>query len=444
MVLKVFRIIKNHPKKIIFFSSVIGFAGRYGKQKYDEQCLMRAYCEEASKFGDELYHLGDEERHITVILNPAANNGKCSSKYEKYCAPLFHLAGMKVAVMKTEYENQAKEIMNVMDNTHGVVVAGGDGTLSEVLTGLLRREDSSTACRKFPLGILPLGVSNSAASSIWGFNKTPEVEHLAEATMSIIKNFRRGMDVIEVTPFEEGENKKPVYAASQIEWGAFRDAEVRKSVYWYWSFLKTYMVYVFSSYKDLSWNCSADIKYCHPCSGCCKCKEKEQREYLEALKKKPRRWWEAFIPRSKNNSEEEHIDYSTIINEKCGEIQDLSLSNVCDVRIVSSNSTKAQNINGYSLSLQIGKEDLSSFDFIKEGWRRERGYKPTIDNEFIVGEIFLNPSDNVLKDKAGEDRKLSIDNENFEVKPMKIRPKENAVTIFAPPKLKPALNQEIA
>ncbi|RXG51144.1 Acylglycerol kinase, mitochondrial [Armadillidium vulgare] len=398
MVLKVFRIIKNHPKKIIFFSSVIGFAGRYGKQKYDEQCLMRAYCEEASKFGDELYHLGDEERHITVILNPAANNGAFTPRLSQI----------------------------------------------QVLTGLLRREDSSTACRKFPLGILPLGGSNSAASSIWGFNKTPEVEHLAEATMSIIKNFRRGMDVIEVTPFEEGENKKPVYAASQIEWGAFRDAEVRKSVYWYWSFLKTYMVYVFSSYKDLSWNCAADIKYCLPCSGCCKCKEKEQREYLEALKKKPRRWWEAFIPRSKNNSEEEHIDYSTIINEKCGEIQDLSLSNICDVRIVTPNSTKAQNINGYSLSLQIGKEDLSSFDFIKEGWRRERGYKPTIDQEFIVGEIFLNPSDNVLKDKAGDDRKLSIDNENFEVKPMKIRPKENAVTIFAPPKLKPALNQEIA
>lgn len=35
-------------------------------------------------------------------------------------------------VLQTEYEGQAKHYMDVLDNTDAVVVAGGDGTLSEV------------------------------------------------------------------------------------------------------------------------------------------------------------------------------------------------------------------------------------------------------------------------------------------------------------------------
>ena len=33
---------------------------------------------------------------VTVILNPVASGGKGRKYYEKYCAPLLNLAGMKV------------------------------------------------------------------------------------------------------------------------------------------------------------------------------------------------------------------------------------------------------------------------------------------------------------------------------------------------------------
>ena len=35
--------------------------------------------------------------------------------------------------MRTEHQGQARELMAVMDKTDGVVVAGGDGLLSEVM-----------------------------------------------------------------------------------------------------------------------------------------------------------------------------------------------------------------------------------------------------------------------------------------------------------------------
>lgn len=61
-------------------------------------------------------------RHVTVILNPVANKKKSKDDYEKYCAPLFHLAGLKVSLVTTEAEGQAKDLMEIMDNTDCVVV----------------------------------------------------------------------------------------------------------------------------------------------------------------------------------------------------------------------------------------------------------------------------------------------------------------------------------
>lgn len=43
--------------------------------------------------------------------------------------------------VQTDYEGQAKKIMDVMEETDILIVAGGDGTLQEVVTGLLRRPD---------------------------------------------------------------------------------------------------------------------------------------------------------------------------------------------------------------------------------------------------------------------------------------------------------------
>lgn len=42
---------------------------------------------------------------------------------------------------QTDYEGQAKKLMELLEQTDMLIVAGGDGTLQEVITGLLRRPD---------------------------------------------------------------------------------------------------------------------------------------------------------------------------------------------------------------------------------------------------------------------------------------------------------------
>lgn len=53
--------------------------------------------------------------------------------FEKYCAPLLHLAGYCVTVLTTEREGGARSLVeNLIGETDALIVAGGDGTLSEV------------------------------------------------------------------------------------------------------------------------------------------------------------------------------------------------------------------------------------------------------------------------------------------------------------------------
>lgn len=102
---------------------------------------MRVYCEKAAEYGRQPIEAGVEPKTVTVILNPNANRRKATKNFEKYCAPILHLAGIYVDIVQTESEGHARTLMENLNNTDAVVVAGGDGTLSEVVTGLLRRDD---------------------------------------------------------------------------------------------------------------------------------------------------------------------------------------------------------------------------------------------------------------------------------------------------------------
>ncbi|KAK7067193.1 hypothetical protein SK128_024522 [Halocaridina rubra] len=431
-IIRFFRVLRNHPKKSIFFSAVLAYGINWGKNKFEEDSMMRAYCQEALAYGEYSQPLGEQNRHVTVLLNPSAKDGKGKAMYERYCAPLLHLAGLKVATVRTEHEGQARELMEVMENTSAVIIAGGDGTLSEVVTGLLRRADCKDAVCRFPLGVLPLGHTNTATSVIFGFQGYPEARHLAEATMSVIKEIKRPLDLMELTPLQESDDDpppKPVYAASQLEWSAYRDARERKDAYWYWASLKKYMTYVFSSYKDISWDCVAEIEYSEPCRGCNKCRKEEVKE--EEKVEAPRRWWMAYLPKAKPAvTEVEKEDFSNIVNDECGLMQKKTIDSVCDVVISTKNTLHTKDIPGYALSLKTGPSNVGAFQFIREGWSREWNKISSYATETLVGELILRPVGST-KNKKGEDRELNIDSESYEVRPMKIKVLPNAVTIFA-------------
>ncbi|XP_041531461.1 uncharacterized protein LOC121463352 [Microtus oregoni] len=75
----------------------------------------------------------EEEFRESTRKRPGAKQRqrKARALFEKNAAPILHLSGMDVTVVKTDYEGQAKKLLELMENTDVIIVAGGDGTLQE-------------------------------------------------------------------------------------------------------------------------------------------------------------------------------------------------------------------------------------------------------------------------------------------------------------------------
>ncbi len=96
---------------------------------------------------------------IKLILNPFANVGR-AEKQLPHIRHAFQTHGVTLDVAVTERPRHATQIAREVAESgayDGVVVAGGDGTLSEVVNGLVVAAGEAAT---LPLAILPLGTGN--------------------------------------------------------------------------------------------------------------------------------------------------------------------------------------------------------------------------------------------------------------------------------------------
>ncbi|XP_053978909.1 acylglycerol kinase, mitochondrial isoform X2 [Hylaeus volcanicus] len=389
---------------------------------------MRQFCESASQYGDAPCPTNKKHRHVTIILNPNAKKGKAKKLFTNYCEPLLHLAGIAVSVIQTESDNEARRIvMNLKTHTDAIVVAGGDGTLSDVLTGLVRKYNSNiNSVKQCPIGILPLGETNRIAKSLYHeYDNLSDVRQLIEATMAIIDEKSKMMDMIEVKPIEENSEEpvKPIYAMGTIEWGAWKDAHVFAKKYWYLGPLKKYATYVFNGWKgNLNWNYDVTMKYTDPCKGCSNCYQRNT--LLNEFSNTNKRWWHAFVPRKSATTE--YVDYSNIINENCGNLHELSIS-TNELHIETSNIDKLQSFSSpSSLKVKKGPKDVGYFSFVLEGWKQENDNKQLYEQVIEAKDIELTPQE------ITRENTLYIDNEEYEMKTVRIKLLPRTVKVFCP------------
>lgn len=414
---------------VLFAATSYGI--NYGANKYKCFQLMRAYCEDALQYGEMPVPAGSRPRQITVILNPAANRRSSKQEFEKYCAPLLHLAGIAVNLLQTEHEGQARSLVESLDGiVDAIVVAGGDGTLSETITGLLRRTDGDISVqRKFPIGVLPLGRTNTLATSLFSNTDSNKVKMMADATMAVIQEITKPVDVVKIQVLETDDESevvaKPVYCLGGIEWGAFRDAEAKKDKYWYWGTLRSYAAMLFMGMKGkeqgMTWQCEGQMTYILPCAGCSKCYQ------VPEPSNKTSRWWHVFLPRQIATPVK---DYSKVINDECGAKFEEAISTV-NLRVTTANTCPDCIQDGDPhINVAVGPPSIGYFDFVSEGWRRLSGKPPKAENTFSVRELELIP---VSKEKNSEkniEQWISIDNEEYEVKPIHVTLLPNKIYVF--------------
>ncbi|XP_012271440.1 acylglycerol kinase, mitochondrial [Orussus abietinus] len=428
-IIQFLKVIRNNWKKSVIGTVAFSYGVSYGNGRYEIEQLLTQYCEEAIRFGDDSLPSTANPRHVTVILNPAANGRKAKKEFEKYCEPLLHLAGIAVTILQTESEGQARSLIeNLNTNTDAIVVAGGDGTLLDVVTGIFRKyEGDVSSVKHCPIGILPLGRKNRTADSLFhGDDDNTKVQEMIEATMSIIKGHTQLVDAVEIQPLEKDLDNpmKPIYAVGAVEWGVWQDATARIDKYWYWGMLRSYVTYVFSGFKEnLNWDCSGTLCYTEPCKGCSRCYP----DQFSQTGRLGRRWWHAFLKKPETNTDPV-IDYSKITNEKCGILHDLQIS-ASEVHFFTRTTTRSKQTDTPAIKVEIGPKDVSYLSFVVEGWRRIKGNKTLISDTFMAKDIELHPK----KDPKYPDKEQSfyIDNEEFDLKPIKIRLLPQSVKLFS-------------
>lgn len=94
------------------------------------------------------------------IYNPKSGKGRAEKKrayIERKLSTIFD----SLDIVKTEYANHARELAsNACGKYDTLIVAGGDGTLNEVVNGLMEKENRPV------LGYIPLGTVNDFAHSV--------------------------------------------------------------------------------------------------------------------------------------------------------------------------------------------------------------------------------------------------------------------------------------
>ena len=101
-------------------------------------------------------------RHLTVLVNPTASNGNCKREWQTL-VPHFeqNFADKTIEVIETESREHTIQLA-ASHQTDLLVSASGDGTISNLVQGLMQRPASERPA----LSVIPLGSGNDFAKSL--------------------------------------------------------------------------------------------------------------------------------------------------------------------------------------------------------------------------------------------------------------------------------------
>ena len=143
-----------------------------------------------------------------ITVNPHGGK-KLGLRLLNRVKPLFEAEGIELFVVETTFAGHAKELANQLNITEydGFIGIGGDGTLHEIINGMLSRYDG----RKIPIGIIPGGSGNSYMHDL-------QLTDPLKAAKAIINEKTRALDTAKVEV-----NHIIKYSNNMIGWGLVTD-----------------------------------------------------------------------------------------------------------------------------------------------------------------------------------------------------------------------------
>ena len=134
---------------------------------------------------------------LGIVINPKSGK-RAFRKQRLYLWRLLKNRRQPIVYRVTKYANHAIELGRELVEEKGcdqILVLGGDGTLSEVINGIMRADLTPEQRKKIQFGLMPRGTGNDFARH-WGLNK----------------DFKRSLDI-----FFQG-NCKPIDVGCVTYW----------------------------------------------------------------------------------------------------------------------------------------------------------------------------------------------------------------------------------
>ena len=144
-----------------------------------------------------------------LLVNPKGGHKRGLEIYEKV-KHIFSSADTNITVLHTEYAGHAFDFANTLDfvGYDGLCAIGGDGTMYELINGMLKRDDN----HKIPIGLITGGTGNS-------FMYDVDCLDPIDAAKRIVQHKLRPLDIAKVNA-----NGELFYSFNIIGWGLATDA----------------------------------------------------------------------------------------------------------------------------------------------------------------------------------------------------------------------------
>ncbi|RHZ67780.1 hypothetical protein Glove_299g83 [Diversispora epigaea] len=164
------------------------------------------------------YKNSKPNKHLKFVINPVSGKGRSKRIFYKEIKPIFDAASCTYDITCTDHANHANELMITLDlkKYDAIVCIGGDGTMYEVINGILSREDAMDV--KIPLGIIPTGSGNALNISLHGDDRGFDIAHSA---LTVIKGVPMEIDMCSVT-----QGDKRFFSFLTQSYGAVADCDL--------------------------------------------------------------------------------------------------------------------------------------------------------------------------------------------------------------------------
>ena len=155
----------------------------------------------------------DMKKKLLFVFNPCSGKAQIKNQLLDIVDTMVK-ADYEVTIYPTQCAGDAKEKVEAYAGNYDLVVcSGGDGTLDEVVTGMMQ-------CKaKVPLGYIPAGSTNDFASSL-GIPKDMEKAAEAACLMGIILSMSQHLDFLQKCLIRRARNGKMYSDMPLIFWKA--------------------------------------------------------------------------------------------------------------------------------------------------------------------------------------------------------------------------------